>query len=172
MKKPQPSEYHPFYNGYVQLVPEGNYLQLLKENTLEVKSFFGSVRKDKQDFRYAPDKWSVKQILMHMIYTERVMAYRALTIARGDTHAALPNMDENLFATHANVTGRTMEDLINEFVVVRENTALLFGYMNDGESEFKGNVLGHEITARALGYIIIGHAQHHLNIVKAKYLTA
>jgi hypothetical protein len=107
-----------------------------------------------------------------MIDTERVMAYRALTVARGDSSAVLPNMDENLFASHANVTGRTMGDLLNEFMAVRENTALLFGYMNDGESGFKGSVLGHEITPRALGYIIIGHAQHHLNIVKAKYLTA
>ena len=170
MKKPEPSEYHPYYNGYVQLVEDGNFLQILKENSLQVKSFFGSIKKEKQDYRDEPDKWSIKQVLMHLIDTERVMAYRALTVARGDTHTALPGMDENLFAAHANVTGRTIEDLLNEFLVVRENTSLLFGYMNDAESAQVGNVLAHAITPRALGYIIIGHAQHHLNIIKQRYL--
>jgi hypothetical protein len=79
-------------------------------------------------------------------------------------------MDENLFALHANVTGRTIEDLLIEFLVVRENTSLLFGYMNDAEATFVGNVLGHAITPRALGYIIVGHAEHHMNIIRQRYL--
>jgi hypothetical protein len=170
MKKPLPSEFHPFYNGYVQLVPEGNFLQLLKENSLQVKSFFTSIRTEKLDHKYQPGKWSIKQILMHMIDTERVMSYRALTVARGDTHAQLPNMDENLFAENAIVNGRMIEDLLNEFNVVRESTSLLFGYMNDKQSELSGNVLGHTITPRALGYIIIGHAAHHMNIIRQRYL--
>lgn len=170
MKKPLPSEFHPFYNGYVQLVPEGNFLQVLKENTLQVTSFFNSIRKEKQDHKYQPGKWTVKQILMHMIDTERVMSYRALTVARGDTHAHLPNMDENLFAVHANVSGRMIDDLINEFKVIREGTSLLFCYMTDTQSSFSGNVLGHPITPRALGYIIIGHAEHHMNIIRQRYL--
>ena len=170
MTRPQPSEFHPFYNGYIQNVPDGNFLQLLKENSLGVKSFFNSVKKEKQDFRYQPDKWTIRQIIMHMSDTERVMSYRALTIARGDIHATLPQMDENLFASHANVAGRTIEDLVSEFLVVREATTLLFGYMSEEQSMFKGNVLGHVITPRALGYIIIGHAIHHMKIVRQRYL--
>lgn len=170
MKAPLATEYHPFYSGYVQLVPEGNFLQLLKENTLEVKSFFSSIKKEKHEHKYQPGKWNIKQILMHVIDTERVMAYRALTIARGDIHSRLPNMDENLFAIHASVNGRTIEDLLLEFMVVRESTSLLFGYMGDEQSGFLGNVLGHPITPRALGYIIIGHALHHINIIKQRYL--
>jgi DinB family protein len=170
MTRPQPSEYHPFYNGYIQQVPEGNFLQLLKENSLEVKSFFNSIRKDKHDYRYQPGKWTVKQMLMHMSDTERVMSYRALTVARGDLKSNLPNMDENLFALHANVVGRTMEDILNEYMTVREATTLLFGYMNDEQTMYKGNVLGHVITPRALGYIIIGHAQHHMKVVRERYL--
>lgn len=170
MNRPQPSEYHPYYNGYIQLVPEGNFLQLLKSNTLRVNSFFSSIRKEKHDYRYEPGKWSIKQILMHMIDTERVMSYRALTVSRGDTNTSLPNMDENLFASNANVSGRTIEDLLNEFMVIRDSTSLLFGYMSDGQSAFTGNVLGHAITPRALGFIIIGHAEHHMNIIKQRYL--
>jgi hypothetical protein len=170
MTRPQPSEFHPFYNGYIQNVPDGNFLQMLKENSLEVKSFFNSIKKEKQDYRYEPGKWTIRQIIMHLADTERVMSYRALTIARGDVNATLPQMDENLFASHANVAGRTIEDLVNELMVIREATTLLFGYMTDGQSMFKGNVLGHAITPRALGYIIIGHAVHHMNIVQKKYL--
>ena len=171
MTRPQLSEFHPFYNGYIQNVPDGNFLQLLKENSLEVKSFFSSVKKEKQDFRYQPGKWTIKQIIMHLSDTERVMSYRALTVARGDEQATLSQMDENLFASNANVSGRTIEDLVNEFLVIREATTLLFGYMSEAQSMFRGNLMGHVITPRALGYIIIGHAIHHMNIVKQKYLS-
>jgi len=170
MTRPQPSEYHPFYTGYIDQVPDGNFLELLKENSLEVSSFFTSIRKDKHEYRYQPGKWNVKQILMHMTDTERVMSYRALTVARGDSKSSLPNMDENLFALHANVNGRMVEDILNEFKTIREATTLLFGYMKDEQTAFKGNVLGHIITPRALGYIIIGHARHHMNVVRQKYL--
>ena len=170
MTRPTPSEFHPFYNGYIQNVPEGNFLQLLKENSLEVKSFFNSIKKEKQEYRYEPGKWSIRQIIMHLADTERVMSYRALTIARGDINATLSNMDENLYASHANVSGRTIEDLVTELMAIREATTMLFGYMTDGQSMLKGNVLGHVITPRALGYVIVGHAIHHMNVVRKKYL--
>lgn len=170
MNQPQPSEYHPLFSGYIQLVPEGNFLQLLKENSLQVRSFFNSIHTEKHEHKYQPGKWTIKQILMHMSDTERVMSYRAMTVSRGDIHTNLPNMNENLFAEHANVTGRTVDDLVNEFLVIREATTLLFGYMSDSQSTFSGIVLGHTITPRALGYIIIGHAQHHMNIIRQRYL--
>ena len=145
-------------------------MQLLKSNSLQLNAFFTSIRKEKHDYRYEPGKWTIKQILMHLIDTERVMSYRALAVGRGDTHSQLPNMDENLFATNANVSGRSIDDLLNEFKVVRESTSLLFGYMTDAASEFSGHVLGHAITPRALGHIIIGHAEHHMNIIRQRYL--
>lgn len=170
MTRPQPAEYHTFYSGYIQNVPEGNFLQMLKENSLQVKSFFSSVKKEKHDYRYEAGKWSVKQILLHMMDTERVMSYRALTVARGDVNTELPGMDENLFASNASVAGRSIEDILNEFQVIREATTYLFGYMNEEQSQLKGKVLGHAITPRALGYIIIGHAIHHMNIIRQRYL--
>lgn len=170
MTRPQPSEYHSFYTGYIQLVPEGNFLQLLTENSLEVKSFFSSLKKEKHDYRYQPGKWTIKQMLLHMADTERVFSYRALTVARGDVHANLPNMDEKLFAAHASVAGRTVEDLLHEWAVVREATTLLFGYMSEEQSILQGKVIGHAITPRALGYVIVGHAMHHMNVVRQKYL--
>lgn len=170
MTRPTPSEYHTFYNGYIQQVPDGNFLQLLKENTLEVKSFFSSIKKEKHDYRYQPGKWTIKQILLHIADTERVMSYRALTVSRGDVNAELPGMDENVFAANASVIGRTVDDLLHEFSVIREATTLLFGYMTEEQSRLQGKVLGHVITPRALGYIIIGHNMHHMIVVRQKYL--
>ena len=170
MTRPESSEFHPFYNGYIQNVPEGNFLEVLKENSLELKSFFNSIKKEKQDYQYEPGKWTIKQIVMHLSDTERVMSYRALTIARGDVNATLSQMDENLYASHANITGRTIEDLVSELMAVRDATTMLFRYVTDGQSILTGNVLGHVITPRALGYIIVGHSIHHMNVVKNKYL--
>ena len=170
MNRPLPSQYHPFYSGYIDLVPNGDYLPLLKQNLMDVTSFFSSIPKEKHDYRYQPGKWSVKQTILHLCDTERVMSYRALTIARGDVRAHLPQMDENLFALHASVAGRTVEDLLHEFSAVREATSLLFAYMNDEQLQFEGNVMNHVMTPRALGYIIIGHAMHHMNVVRQRYL--
>ena len=170
MTKPQPSEFHPFYSGYVQNVPEGDLLQQLKQNGTEVKSFFTNIAKDKHDYAYQPGKWTIRQVIMHMADTERVMSYRALTIARGDMKATLPQMDENLFASHANIATRTVDDLLNEFLTIREATVYLFRNISEAQSMFNGNVLGHVMTPRVLGYIIVGHAMHHMNIVRQRYL--
>ena len=171
MTRPQPLEFHPFYSGYIQRVPDGNFIALLKENASNIKSFFGAIEKDKHDYAYQPGKWTVKQIIMHMADTERVMSYRALTIARGDLRATLPQMDENVFASHVSVMARSIDDLLNELMVIREATIFLFSNLSDPQSMYQGNLLGHVITPRALGYIIIGHAMHHMNVVKEGYLS-
>ena len=170
MNKPQPSEYHPFFNGYIQNVPGGNFVQLLEDNSNAVQSFFISIDKDKADYSYEPGKWTIRQMILHMSDTERVMSYRALTIARGDFNATLSSMDQNLFAAHANAGNRTVEDLLDEFVVIRKATVFLFSNISEAQSVYKSKVLEHFITARALGYIIIGHAIHHMNVVRQKYL--
>lgn len=172
MTKPHLSEYPSFFDGYIQRVPKGNFLDVLNENTQEIKSFFSSIKKDKQDFRYQPGKWTVKQILLHMTDTERVMSYRALTVSRGDSEAVFPSMDENLFATNAIVGERTIKNLLDEFCTVRKATEFLFENMTDKQSKFSGKVMGQEITARALAFIIVGHTMHHLNVIKERYLKS
>lgn len=170
MEKPQTSEYNSFFNGYIQLVPGGDYMQVLKDNELEIKAFFFSIKKDKHDFRYQPGKWSVRQILLHIIDTERVMSYRALTISRGDEGAVFPSMDENLFADHAVVGDRSIENLLAEFDAVRRASTFLFENMTDEQSLFTGTVMKRKTTARALGYIIVGHTMHHMNVIRERYL--
>lgn len=170
MTKPQPSEYNSFFNGYIQLVPQGDFMNVLSENSHAVQSFFSSIVKDKHDYRYEPGKWSIRQILLHIIDTERVMSYRALTVSRGDANAVFPSMDENLFADHAIVGDRSIENLLEEFSAVRTATVFLFENMTEQQSLFTGKVMGKVTTARALAYIIIGHTIHHMNVIRERYL--
>lgn len=170
MTKPQAAEYASFFKRYIQLVPDGDYLQVLQQNTQTVRDFFLSIDKQKHNYRYEPGKWSVREMVLHISDTERVMSYRALTISRGDTEAQLPTMDEQVFAQHADVRDRSMEDLVDEFLTVRKASVYLFENMAEENSKFSGSVMGNIITPRALGYIIVGHTMHHMNVARERYL--
>ncbi len=107
---------------------------------------------------------------MHMIDTERGFSYRILVCARGDGNTPLHPMDEDMYAANVDVTNRTMESLIKEFEVVRDSAILLFENLTDAQSKFLGDNISHKISARALGYILIGHVKHHNNVIKERYL--
>jgi hypothetical protein len=171
MQKPSSSEYNPFSERYISLVPEAEeYFSLLDANTAETVQFFGSLSSELMNLRYKPGKWSLKEMLMHIIDTERVMSYRALVIARGDLEAVLPSMDQDVFARGVNVDNRSLEDLVEEFTIVRQATVKLLKNITGDQSVLKGNVFGYPATPRALAYIILGHVQHHLNIAREKYI--
>ena len=168
MQRPGPDEYAPYASHYVNMVPDGSFETLLQLNTDDVVSAFGSIPFEKHDHAYAQGKWTVKQLLMHLIDTERVFAYRARVVSRGDM-SPLPSFDENEYAAKAQVAHRSMRDLLDEFVTVRNSTISLFDHMSDAESMLLGNGPAHVVSARALGYMIIGHARHHLAILKERY---
>lgn len=107
---------------------------------------------------------------MHVIDTERVFSYRALAAARGDTTPPHYRMDEELYANNVDVSGRTLESLISEFQAVRGSTEKLFENLTDAQSKSRCNVVTHPMTARAIGYFIIGHVRHHLKIIEERYL--
>lgn len=169
MKRPKPNEYNPYFQPYIDLVEDGDFSRLLVENKMKVIAFFESIPENKHNYRYAEDKWTIKDVLMHIIDTERVFSYRALAFARGEK-ASLSSMDEKLYAENANTCIRTLKSLIREFEIVRENSILLFEYMPNEKSRLIGHINKSAISARALGYLIIGHALHHLNIIKERYL--
>ena len=169
MQRPEASEYHPNYQKYFDLVPAGNYLELLRQNSADTVTFFEAIPAEKQDYRYAAGKWSIKELLMHIIDTERVFAYRALAAARGD-ETPVYRMDEELYASNIDVAHRALESLLDEFKVVRAGTSYLFENMTDAQSVRLCNVVTHPMTARAIGYFMIGHVQHHVGIVKERYL--
>lgn len=124
---------------------------------------------EKHAYRYAEGKWTIKEVLMHIIDTERVFAYRAVAAARGDV-TPVYRMDEELYARNVDVSNRTIGDLISEFKTVRNATEFLFKNMTDEQSKRSCNVVTHPMSARAIGYFIIAHVLHHIGVLRARYL--
>ena|SRR5438876_1370989 len=177
MQRPEANEYHPnyqkyfdlTYEKYFDLVSAGDYLQILDRNRTETIKFFETISPEKHDFRYTQGKWTIKEVLMHIIDTERVFAYRALAAARGD-ETPVHRMDEELYARNVDVSRRTLSDLISEFKAVRTATEYLFQNVTEDQSRRSCNVVTHPMTTRAIGYFMIGHVQHHIGIVNERYL--
>jgi uncharacterized damage-inducible protein DinB len=170
MKKPSSDEYHPNYQKYFDLIAKGDYLDLLRKNSIDIVAFFKKIPSEKLDYKYAEDKWTVKEVLMHVIDTERVFSYRALAAARGDNQTLHQRMDEELYAGNVEVSHRTLQSLLSEFKAVRSSTELLFENMTDAQSKRRCNIATHPMSARAIGYFLIGHVQHHLDVVEERYL--
>jgi len=170
MERPEANEFHANYQKYFDLVPAGDYMGLLSQNSAESATFFENLPPEKHDYKYAEEKWTVKEVLMHIIDTERVFSYRALAAARGDSETPVYRMDEELYARNVDVTNRTLRSLIAEFKAVRIATEYLFENLTDSQSKRCCNVVTHPMTASAIGYFLIGHVQHHIGVVRDRYL--
>lgn len=170
MKRPSVDEYAASYQKYFDLVPSGDYLSLLRENFITTIDRLEKIPDGKHEYRYAEGKWTVKEVVMHIIDTERVFSYRALVAARGDAATPHYRMDEELYASNVDVSARTLQSLISEFKAVRASTEQLFANLADTQSELSCNIVTHPMTTRAIGYFLIGHVQHHLTIVEERYL--
>lgn len=170
MKRPEPEEYNPYFNRYISLVPEGEFLTLLKTNSSDIFNFFENIPEEKHEYRYAEGKWSVKDILQHITDTERVMMYRALVAARGDVNTILSNMEEDSYAANAGAGKRTLDNILAEFRSLRASTEIFFESLGETATAKRANTETHPITARAVGYILIGHPMHHIKVIKDRYL--
>ena len=170
MQRPSSDEYGAGYEKYMALVADGEYLSLLKQNSVETVNYFEAMPEERSQYKYAEGKWTIKEVFMHIIDTERVFAYRGLTAARGD---ACPHyrMDEELYASNVDVSQRTLQSLISEFKAVRASTEHLFAHLTDSQSKRQCNIVTHPMTARAIGYFLIGHVKHHLNVINQRYLN-
>ena len=167
--RPAPSEYNPFYDGYVQSVPEGDVVEFLKQQQQDVASWAASLSKTEADFRYAPGKWSAKEVFGHMIDTEWIFSYRTLRFARGD-QGPLPGMDQNQFMEGANFADRSVSDMATEFHGLRTATIQLLGSFSEAIMNRSGTASGNAVTVRAMCWIVAGHCQHHLNILQERYV--
>lgn len=170
MQRPASGEYNPYFQGYIDLVPEGDFLELLKLNSAAAISFFERIPAGKHNYRYAEGKWTIKELLIHITDAERVFSYRALVAARGDNKTPLHPMDDQLYVQQALVQGRIYDDLVAEFKAVRSATEKLFESMAESQTVFKADGVSAPVTARALGYIIVGHMMHHMAVIKERYL--
>ena len=166
--RPAASEYNPHYAGYVAAVPEGDLLETLESQIEDAVKLLKGVDDKKSRHRYAPDKWSVREVVGHLADSERVFAYRALRFARGDA-TPLPSFDENEWAKISNADARPLPDLVAELTVVRGASLALFRSFTDKEFARAGIASGNPITVRALAYIITGHERHHVRILRERY---
>jgi uncharacterized damage-inducible protein DinB len=170
MQKPHISLYPTFFEKYIALVPQGNYITTLQQNTAQVLNVFNTIPVEKHDYSYAEGKWSIKQVLHHINDTERVMTYRALIALRGDVDIVLPDMNENLYAHNANTNLLTMAEICEEFEALRKATICLFKHITTTQGELLANRGSHKASASAYAYMIIGHANHHINVLNERYL--
>ena len=166
--RPAASEYAPFYHGYVEAVPDGDIVELLRSGGRELVDAIGRIPEDRGGFRYGPEKWSIREVLGHLIDAERIFSYRALRVGRGD-RTPLASFDENAYVKTAGSDARTIADLVRELAAVREATVLLFESLPDEAWGEQGVASGKDVSLRALAYITAGHARHHLRILRERY---
>jgi hypothetical protein len=171
MARPLPSDYPPFYETYVKLVQEDDLIKALQVSLEEIHKNLESIPADKMDWAYAEAKWTVRELLQHMIDAERVFAYRAQAFARGEQQN-LPGFDENEYAKMANVTARNISEMKEELTALRRSVYFMFKGLTEQDIQRTGIANKNPVTVNALGYIIIGHVRHHFNIIKERYLLS
>lgn len=166
----QPSEYAPYQEAYIKLVSdEWNLTEEMEVSLHNFVHFVREIPMDKYEYRYAEGKWTIKDIIQHLIDCERIFAYRALRIGRGDT-TPLPGFEENDYALSAQADRRSLQDLLNEFSMVRHANILMFKSFTKDDLMHTGSASGYTISVRAFGFLIIGHQLHHINVFKERYL--
>ncbi|MGZ3845696.1 MAG: DinB family protein [Flavisolibacter sp.] len=158
-----------YYHKYVSLAIHDDIDTAFDKHQEELVSFLKGVPKKKWNYRYAEGKWSIKEVVQHIIDAERVFAYRALCFARKD-QTPLPSFDENLFATNSKAEERTKKDLLKELETVQRSSAQLFKSFDEEQLEQPGVASGKSVYVRGVGYILLGHAIHHRNILQERYL--
>lgn len=165
---PAADEYAPFYAGYVASIRDEDVLYVLALQPAELRRMCADLSDQEALARYAPGKWSVKEVVGHLVDAERVFSYRALRIGRGDA-TPLAGFDENAYVAAAGSEGRPMADLLGEFAAVRAATLALFRGMPDAAWERRGVANGLPVSTRALAHIAAGHVRHHVNLLRERY---
>lgn len=171
INRPEPGEYADFYSKYVACVPEGDVLERLNEQAHAMQVLMRGIGEDGAGLRYADGKWSIKDVLGHLIDAERIFCTRALRFARGD-ETELPGFDQDDFVANANFDGRKLSSLMAEYAAVRQGTLLMFQSFKPQELERSGIANGKRVSVRALAWIITGHERHHQRLLRERYLNA
>jgi hypothetical protein len=167
--RPQSSEYAPYYDRYISKVPEGDIIAILERGLNEALTFIRNTPEARGTHRYAEGKWSIKEVIGHIIDGERVFAYRALRFGRNDK-TPLPGFEQDDFIKGAAFDKRTLKDLAEEYEHVRRSTISLFAGLEPEAWDRRGPANDDEVSVRGIAYIIAGHERHHLEVLKEKYL--
>ncbi len=166
----QEDEFPAYANLYLRLVNDSEELIAQLDNSQQlVYELIQDLYDPQWDFSYQKGKWTIKEVLIHIIDTERIFGYRALSMARQDK-TELPGFDQDLYVNAAAVANRSIENIKDEYMAVRQSTLTLFNSFTDEVLLRRGKASGHQVSVRAIGYLILGHELHHLNIIKERYL--
>jgi len=170
MDRPEPTEYAPYYERYISLVPEADITSTLAAQQDELRSLFAAVPEEKGAYAYADGKWTIKELLSHIIDGERIFAYRALRISRGDK-SPIEGFEQDDYIATSNANNRTFADLLDEFTLERQANLHLFRNISAVGSQEIGTANDNPISARAIAWIMAGHVRHHLDVLKTRYLS-
>ena len=169
MRRPESSEYNSYYQQYIDLVKGENPIKALENQIIAMQAFLSEIPEEKENFTYAPNKWTIKEVIGHLSDTERIFGTRALRIARGDK-TPMPGFEQNDYVAAANFSKRSFYNLVHEFSLIRESNIALFKTFDEQEISRIGVANGNEISVRAIIFVIAGHEIHHLNVIREKYL--
>jgi len=170
MARPQLGDYFVAYQQrYIDAATGETVAEIIDKHTHFINRFICTLPDEKANYSYAEGKWTVKQVLQHMIDTERILGYRALCVSRKET-IALPGFDEDSYAANAPATHRTLDDLKGEFVMLRASTDMLLLSFTEEQLLCRGIASNNPTTVNSLCFVIIGHALHHIKVLKERYL--
>lgn len=167
-QRPQVDEFPLFYKGYIDNVGDDVFAEL-EQQLDSFPKFLNAISEEKSSYAYAEGKWTIKEMVGHLLDTERIMSYRALRFARQDT-TALPGFDENDYVKYAHFADRTLQSLVDEFITLRKSTLFLIKSFREEDLNRSGISNDKPITVRALIFIMAGHVNHHKQILKERYL--
>ena len=170
MNRPLESEYAPYYQGYVNRVSETEILPVLRAQMDDLDVLLGTVTAEQETYRYAEGKWSIREIVGHLIDGERVFGYRALCIARGEKQN-LPGFDQDDYMLTSQYNNIELEDLLSELRLIRLGNLAMFRTLDEEAWNRLGTANENQVTVRALAFIMAGHVRHHMNVLRERYLT-
>lgn len=169
MNRPQSDEYSEQHAEYVSLVPEEDILAAIADQSTDTQKLLATVDEAKAAYRYAAGKWSIKEVLGHIVDAERIISYRLLAIARGEV-SPLPGFDENAYVENADFDSWKLGDLAEHYAVVRRSNIVLLRNLPDAAWDRRGTANGFSVTTRGLAWSLVGHERHHVKVLRDRYL--
>ncbi len=167
-RRPEPSEFNPYYDTYIGKVKGNNFIQNLIEQKFETLAVLSKLSDEEWNHKYAPEKWTVKEVMIHIMDTERIFAYRALRVARND-QTPMPGFEQNDYVPFCNGPQRSGKSIMAEYESVRNSSIALFKNLSEEAWERIGEASGSPVSSLALGYMIAGHEIHHVQLLHERY---
>jgi arsenate reductase-like glutaredoxin family protein len=169
MPKPSPSTYVSYFKRYIDQVAEEDLMTAFKNQTAGLETFLNSINEEKSNYAYAEDKWTIKELLQHIIDTEHIFNYRALCLARGEMQN-LPGFEEDDYAANSYANNRQWAELVQEFLMLRKSTEMMYTSFNKAVIDNAGKANNNPVTVNSLGFTTVGHYYHHKKVLEERYL--